>query len=164
MSIRFGIITISDRSFRGEREDISGKVLEDLVKENLWEVTKTGLVPDEVAPIQELIRKWTDNREVDVILTNGGTGFAPRDVTPEATHSLIERFTPGIDEYIRARSLDFTQNAPLSRAISGIRKSTFILNLPGNPKAAREIFGLVVHLFPHAVNLLKDSPPDVIGH
>lgn len=162
--MRFGILTISDRSFSGEREDLTGKILSDLVQSSGGLVVKTGLVPDELPQIRDVLIDWSDIKEIEIILTNGGTGFAPRDVTPEATRAVVERFTPGVDEFIRSRSLEFTANAPLSRSVSGLRNQTFIINLPGSPKAASQIFTLLLPLLPHAVNLLKDSPPDIIGH
>ena len=155
--LRFAVLTISDRSSRGERPDASGPALVDLVRSQGWQVVRQEIVPDEIQTIQDKLISWSDNDEADVILTTGGTGFAPRDVTPEATHAVIERPTPGLDEAMRAASLKITPHAMLSRAVSGIRKRTLIINLPGSPKGATENLQVVLPALEHAVKLLKEE-------
>ena len=157
MNLRFGILTVSDRSSRGERSDESGPALVELVKERNWQVVRRDIVPDELEAIKSLMSSWADSGEIDVLLTTGGTGFAPRDVTPEATSSIVERLTPGLDEAMRAASLKITPYAMLSRAISGIRKRTLIINLPGSPKGAGENFREIIPVLEHAVKLLREE-------
>jgi molybdenum cofactor synthesis domain-containing protein len=156
-ALRFAILTVSDRSSRGERLDASGPALVKLVQAQDWQVLKQDIVPDEMEAIQDVFLAWSDSGEIDVILATGGTGFAPRDVTPEATHTVVERLTPGLDEAMRAASLRVTPHAMLSRAISGIRKRTLIINLPGSPKGATENLQVVLPALEHAVKLLKDE-------
>ena len=157
MSLRFAILTVSDRSSRGERPDTSGPALAELVLSQGWQVVQQKIVPDEMEAIQVIFRSWSDSDEVDVILATGGTGFTPRDVTPEATRAVVERLTPGLDEAMRSASLKVTPHAMLSRSISGIRKSTLIINLPGSPKGATENLQVVLPALEHAVNLLRDE-------
>jgi len=157
MTLQFGILTVSDRSSRGERADASGPALVNLVQRNGWNVTSQGIVPDDVIEIQKILKNWADSGSVDVILTTGGTGFAPRDVTPEATRAVVERLTPGLDEAMRLASLKVTPYAMLSRAVSGIRKRTIIINLPGSPKGASENLQVVIPALEHAVNLLREE-------
>jgi molybdenum cofactor synthesis domain-containing protein len=154
-ALRFAILTVSDRSSRGERLDASGPALVKLVQAQDWQVLKQDIVPDEMEAIQDVFLAWSDSGEIDVILATGGTGFAPRDVTPEATHTVVERLTPGLDEAMRAASLQVTPHAMLSRAISGIRKRTLIINLPGSPKGATENLEVVLPALEHAVKLLQ---------
>lgn len=164
MKIKFAVLTVSDRSSRGEREDLSGKVL----LERIASAGQIGLyyeiVPDEIPAIQATIIKWCQDPEVNVIITTGGTGFSPRDVTPEATRPLIDRLTPGVDELVRQRAQQHAVHAMLSRAVSGIRGKVFIINLPGSPKACAEDFATLMEVLPHAVALLLEMPPSVIGH
>ena len=122
-----------------------------------WQVAKQEIVPDEIDVIQDALRSWADVGGIDVILTTGGTGFAPRDVTPEATRAVVERLTPGLDEAMRAASLIVTPHAMLSRAISGICKQTLIINLPGSPKGATENLQVVLPALEHAVKLLGEQ-------
>jgi molybdenum cofactor synthesis domain-containing protein len=154
-TLRFAILTVSDRSSRGERPDASGPALAELVRSQGWQVVKQDIVADEVEAIQETFLTWSDSGEVDVILATGGTGFAPRDVTPEATRIVVERLTPGLDEAMRVASLKVTPHAMLSRAVSGIRKRTLIINLPGSPKGATENLQVVLPTLEHAIKLLK---------
>ena len=163
-SLRFGILTISDRSARGERPDLSGPALVEVVQAEGWEVTQQEIVPDEMAEIASKIVIWTDEKKLDVILTSGGTGFAPRDITPEATRSVIEKLTPGLDEAMRAASLKITPHAMLSRAVSGIRGKTLIINLPGSPKAAVENFRVVAPVLGHAIQILREDEAGERGH
>ena len=157
MNLRFSILTVSDRSSRGERVDTSGPALADLVRLQGWQVVKQDIVADDVDAIKEKLQNWSDSGEADVILVTGGTGFAPRDVTPEATRAVVERLTPGLDEAMRAASLEVTPHAMLSRAVSGIRKRTLIVNLPGSPKGATENLQVVFPALDHAVKLLRDE-------
>jgi molybdenum cofactor synthesis domain-containing protein len=164
MSIRFAILTISDRSAAGTREDLSGPALKKAIKNAGWDVLFTDVVPDEIYQIQEYLIRWSDSEEIQVILTTGGTGFSPRDITPEATESVIDRRAPGLAEAIRAESLKITPHAMLSRAVTGIRGRTLIINLPGSPKAALENFRVIAPVLPHAVQLLDDDSEAEAGH
>ena len=164
MTIRFGILTLSDRSARGEREDTSGPALVRLIQAEEWSVTKQALLPDNESAIRAILCEWADSGELDVILTTGGTGFAPRDVTPEATRAVIDRESPGLAEAMRAASLKITTHAMLSRIVTGIRKKTLIINLPGSPKGAVENLQVVIPILPHAVQLLQDDPASESSH
>lgn len=164
MTIRFGILTLSDRSSRGEREDSSGPALARLILAENWSVTYQHLLPDEESAIREILIEWSDRGEVDVILTTGGTGFSPRDVTPEATRAVIEREAPGLAEAMRAASLKITPHAMLSRIVTGICNRTLIVNLPGSPKGAVENLQVILPIIPHAVQLLRDDPGSESSH
>ncbi len=164
MTIRFGILTLSDRSSRGERADASGPALARLIEAEGWSVTKQDILPDDESSIRALLITWADSADLDVILTTGGTGFAPRDVTPEATRAVIDRDAPGLAEAMRAASLKVTPHAMLSRIVTGIRKRTLILNLPGSPKGAVENFQVVIPVLPHAVQLLREDPSSESTH
>lgn len=164
MTIRFGILTLSDRSSRGERADASGPALAALIEAEGWSVTRRDLLPDDESAIRTLLSTWADSSELDVILTTGGTGFAPRDVTPEATRAVLDREAPGLAEAMRASSLKVTPHAMLSRIVTGIRKRTLIINLPGSPKGAAENFQVVLPVLPHAVQLLRDDPASESTH
>lgn len=153
---RVGILTVSDRSSRGERLDEGGPLIAQIISETLkWDCSLTKILPDDLDQIRDVLVEWCDSDRADLILTTGGTGFAPRDVTPEATRSVIEREVPGIPEALRSASLRITQHAMLSRAVAGIRKRTLIINLPGNPKAVRENLDVLIPILPHALGLLK---------
>lgn len=162
--MRFGILTISDRSARGEREDASGPVLARLVQDEGWFVIRQSLLPDDQTAIQDLLISWADSAELDVILTTGGTGFSPRDVTPEATRAVMEREAPGLAEAMRSASLKITPHAMLSRIVTGIRKKTLIINLPGSPKGATENLQVLVPVLPHAIQLLREDPASDTTH
>jgi molybdenum cofactor synthesis domain-containing protein len=164
MTIRFGILTLSDRSSRGEREDLSGPALTRLIQAEGWSIVKQSLLPDDESAIRQILIEWTDGNEVDVILTTGGTGFAPRDVTPEVTRAVIEREAPGLAEAMRAASLKITPHAMLSRVVAGIRRKTLIINLPGSPKGAVENLQVVIPVLSHAVQLLRDDPKSESTH
>jgi molybdenum cofactor synthesis domain-containing protein len=156
--MRVGILTISDRSWRGEADDLSGPVIAEIVRSELnGTVTHRQVVPDEHSMIAEMLRTWCDDARLDLVLTTGGTGFATRDVTPEATHSVIDRPAPGFAEAMRAASLRVTPHAMLSRAVAGIRGRTLIVNLPGSPKAGRENLEVILPALPHAVELLQQG-------
>ena len=164
MGPRFGILTISDRSSRGERADLSGPVLQQVVAEQGWQIARADIIPDDFQTITEILIQWSDGEDLDVILTSGGTGFASRDVTPEATRVVIDRSAPGLAEAMRAASLQITPHAMLSRAVAGIRGRVLIINLPGSPKAALENFNVVAPVLPHAVQLLQDDTRSEAGH
>ena len=138
---RIAILTVSDRSSQGLRDDESGRVVRELVLDALQaEIVDYRVVPDERPAIEDALRGWADSRAADLVLTTGGTGLAPRDITPEATLAVIERQVPGIPEAMRAASLAITPMAMLSRMVAGTRGSTLIVNLPGSPKGVRENF------------------------
>ncbi len=157
MTLRFGILTISDRSSRGERPDASGPVLVEAVRAAGWQVQQTAIIPDDFDRIRDTLCAWADSGNMDVILTTGGTGFAPRDVTPEATLAVIERLAPGIPEAMRAASLRSVPTAMLTRMVAGLRGRTLIINLPGSPKGAKENLDVVLPVLAHAVHLLRDE-------
>jgi molybdenum cofactor synthesis domain-containing protein len=163
--MRAGILTISDRSARGERADTTGPAIAEMLLARLpGEAAITAIVPDEAGLISATLIDWADRLALDLILTTGGTGFAPRDVTPEATRAVIQRETPGIPEALRAASLQITPHAMLSRAVAGIRGRTLIVNLPGNPKAVRENLDVLIPILPHALAVLQDAPQAEAGH
>jgi len=162
--MRVAVLTISDRSSRGEREDLSGPVLIAHVEKQGWEMVDAAIVSDDHRDIVEKLSSWSDNGGVDVILTTGGTGFAPRDMAPEATRAVIERETPGLVEAMRAASMRITPHAMLSRAMAGIRGRTLIINLPGSPRAAKENLDVLIPVLPHAVDLICDDPDAESGH
>ena len=150
----FGVVCISDRCSAGLCQDKSGQLIRELVSE-LGKTAEYIVVPDEKAEIEKALIYLCDDVKADVVFTTGGTGFAPRDVTPEATKAVIEREAPGIAEGIRQKSMEITPKTMLSRAVSGIRKSTLIINLPGSPKAVRESLEFVLPVIPHAVEVLS---------
>ena len=162
--IRFGILTLSDRSARGERADASGPALADLIRAENWSVAEQAILPDNESAIRSKLIEWADSGRFDVILTTGGTGFALRDVTPEATRAVIQRDAPGLAETMRAESLKKTPHAMLSRAVAGIRGQTLIVNLPGSPKGAIENLQTIAPVLSHAVQLLKDDPASESSH
>ncbi len=157
--ITVGVLTISDGAARGERQDLSGENIRTLVAQLPDATVSVGaIVPDEIDYITTVLREWSDERHLNLILTTGGTGLAPRDVTPEATHAIIEREAPGIAEAMRAISLQYTRTAMLSRSVAGVRGHTLIINLPGSPKAVKECLEYILPVLPHAVNLLIEGP------
>lgn len=164
MTLRIAVLVISDRSAAGTREDLSGPALEGAIKNTGWSVTRTGLIPDELETISQILIEWADSGDHQVILTSGGTGFSPRDITPEATRMIIDRPAPGLAEAMRAGSLMITTHAMLSRAEAGIRKKTLIVNLPGSPRGALENFRIIAPVLPHAVQLLEDDSEAESGH
>ncbi len=152
--IKVGILTISDKGSIGEREDLSGKVIEEAVKKIDGEVKYYQIIPDEKDIIQEELIKAVDKLHLDLILTTGGTGLAKRDVTPEATLAIIEKEVPGISEIIRSESFKKTNRAILSRGMAGIRKESLIINLPGSPKGVRESLEIILEALPHGIEIL----------
>ena len=153
-----GILTVSDRGASGDYEDRSGPLLQRILETNTsWSVSRYEVVPDDRDTVAQRLAAWCDNG-LNLILTSGGTGFAPRDITPEATRQVIEREAPGIAEALRSESLKITRHAMLSRGVAGIRGRTLIVNLPGSPKAARENMDVLLPVLPHALALLADAP------
>jgi molybdopterin adenylyltransferase len=162
--VRAAILIISDRSSRGERADLSGPALVEAIRKLGWSVEKTELVPDESDAIRSILMEWCSSGQIDLVLTSGGTGFSPRDITPEATLGVIDRQAPGLAEAMRAESLKITPHAMLSRAVAGIKNRTLIINFPGSPKAALENLQVVAPIVPHAVELLQNSSEAEKGH
>jgi molybdenum cofactor synthesis domain-containing protein len=162
--VKVSILTVSDRAATGEREDSSGPQLAELVQSKGWTVVESTVLPDEADQISGLLREWSDSGNVDLILTTGGTGFAPRDVTPEATLEVVDRIAPGLAETMRAQSMRKTSHAMLSRAVAGIRGSTLIINFPGSPKGARENLEIVLPVLQHATQVLSGDPKAEKGH
>jgi len=155
-----GILTISDKGSRGEREDTSGPELKAMLIGQGYSVAAYAIVPDEMTAIQETLRSWADEKNIDLILSTGGTGVSPSDLTPEATRPLLDREIPGIGEAMRQASLQKTPNAILSRGIAGIRKQSLIINLPGSKKAARENLEAVLPALQHAIYKIKGGSKD----
>ncbi|MGI8916367.1 MAG: MogA/MoaB family molybdenum cofactor biosynthesis protein [Chloroflexota bacterium] len=151
------VLTISDRASTGETEDRSGPLLLELLGAAGFRVVATTILPDERTEIGDRLRTWADRDRVALICTTGGTGLAPRDVTPEATRDILEREAPGIAEAMRLASLPITPLAMLSRAVAGVRRQTLIVNLPGSPKAVRECFAIIAPVLRHAVELIEGA-------
>ena len=164
MTIRFAICTVSDRAFRGQRPDRSGPALAEYVTSRGWIVSQQKTVPDDQQLIAGTLEDWANRGQADIILTTGGTGFAPRDVTPEATLSVIDREAPGLAEAMRAASSARSPHAMLSRARAGIRGTALIVNLPGSPEGAVENLQSIAEALEHAVQLLRDSASAEAGH
>lgn len=152
---RVAIITSSDSGYRGEREDLSGPTIREIVEANGYEVVSMQILPDDRTMLAEAMKKIADENLAELILTTGGTGFSQRDCTPEATEDVIERRVPGIPEAMRAYSMQFTKRAMLTRAAAGIRKTTLIVNLPGSPKAVRECLEYIIDSLAHGIDILK---------
>ncbi len=159
--IRVGILTVSDSLWEGKRDrDLSGDCIEEFCRKAGWVVVLRDFVRDDKDMISEKLKMWCDGGKVDLILTTGGTGFSPKDVTPEATKMVIERDAPGFSEVIRIKSYEITPHGIISRGVSGIRKETLIINLPGSPKAVGEALSFIEKAIPHAIEKLKgDETP-----
>ena len=151
---KIAVITVSDKGYRGEREDRSGKYIVDFFKEKGWDIAEYSIVPDEAGLIKDKIKEICDNGKANLILTTGGTGFSPRDVTPEATKEIIEKEVPGFSEVIRIEGQKKTSRSILSRGVSGIRKSTLIINLPGSIKGVKDSLELIYQPLPHGIDIL----------
>jgi len=162
--MRIAILTVSDRSWRGERADASGPALVHAVIAQGWQVVETRILPDDQPQLTAQLIQWADSGAVDIILTTGGTGFSRRDVTPEATNAVIQRPAPGLAEAMRQASMQITLHAMLSRAVAGIRGQVLIINLPGSPRAALENLAVVSPVLPHAVELLSADENAEAGH
>lgn len=157
--ITIGVLTISDSASKGERQDTSGENIRTLASQlPQAEISASAIIPDETDQITATLRTWCDEKHLNLILTTGGTGLAPRDVTPEATKTVIERDAPGIAEALRSISLQYTRTAMLSRGVAGVRGHTLIINLPGSPKAVKECLEYVLPVLSHAINLLTEGP------
>jgi len=150
-----GIITASDKGSRGEREDKSGELIQEIMESQGYSVIKKVILPDERSLLSKEMIDMCDNQGIDLILTTGGTGFSPRDYTPEATLDIIDRQVPGIPEAMRYYSLQITPKAMLSRAVAGIRGKTLIINLPGSPKAVKENLEYILPALKHGIEILK---------
>ena len=157
---KVAILTISDKGSKGEREDSSGPLIQEMIKDLPAEVTHYEIIPDEKEMIVQALKKSADQLKTDLILTTGGTGMSPRDVTPDATRLVIEKEVPGFAEAMRAESLKKTPHAMISRAIAGIRGSTLIINLPGSPKSVRENLAVILPALSHALSKLKGDPSE----
>jgi molybdenum cofactor synthesis domain-containing protein len=153
--IEIAILTSSDRCSKGEAEDVSGRLIAEMVKTIGGRVAAYDIVPDEIPALKEKLLHYCDSLAVNVVITTGGTGFSGRDVTPEATLQVIEKNIPGLPELMRAEGLKKTKKAVLSRGVCGIRKNTLILNLPGSPKAVRESLEAVLDLIPHSLEMMR---------
>lgn len=153
--INTAILTISDKGARGERVDGTGPAIKNVLEGSGYNISYYKIVPDEMQDIEKELTYMCDELKVDLILTNGGTGFSARDITPEATRNIIEKYVPGIGEAMRMKSLEITPKAMLSRGISGIRGQTLIINLPGSPKGAVENLQFVLPAIPHGISILK---------
>ncbi len=157
---RVGILTLSDRGARGEREDLSGPAIREVLASGPYRVERCGVIPDERGRIASILMGWADSGELDLILTTGGTGVAPRDVAPEATRDVIDREVPGMAEAMRWASLQKTPHAMISRAVVGIRGAVLVVNLPGSPKAARENLEVLLPALPHAMEKIQGDPSE----
>lgn len=158
-SFSIGVLTLSDKGSRGEREDESGRVLRQMVAD-LGSVDRYEVIPDDQERIVQTLVRWVDQDHLDLILTTGGTGLTLRDITPQATARVLDYEVPGLAEAMRAASLQKTPHAMLSRALAGVRRTTLIINLPGSPKGVRENLEVVLPALPHALAKLKGDPSD----
>jgi molybdenum cofactor synthesis domain-containing protein len=157
MSVSVSILTVSDSTVAGTRKDASGPALAERCRELGWEIVATGVVPDDEAVIADTLREWADAGSARLILTTGGTGVAPRDVTPEATRRVLDREIPGLAELMRWKGLEQTKFSIMSRAVAGARKRTLIVNLPGSPRGAVFSLQTIETVIPHTVELLEGN-------
>lgn len=157
---RAAIITSSDSGYRGEREDLSGPAIREILEREGYQVVSMEILPDDRTKLGEKMKEIADNGLAELILTTGGTGFSQRDVMPEATEDIIERRVPGIPEAMRAYSMTITRRAMLSRAAAGIRKKTLIINLPGSPKAVKESLEYIIGALDHGIEILTGEASD----
>lgn len=157
---RYAVLTVSDRGAAGERKDLSGPVIQELMEPMGARLEEYRVVPDELPEIQRAIIEWADQKGVDLILTTGGTGVHPRDVTPDATKPLLDKEIPGMAEAMRSASLAKTPHAMLSRGLVGLRKRTLVINLPGSPTAVRENLSVLLPAIPHALEKIQGDPKE----
>jgi molybdenum cofactor synthesis domain-containing protein len=155
--VKFAVLTISNRVSRGEREDVSGKKIIEMLEDNNYSVVHYEVIPDDIDKIVNKLTQLSDRVDVDVIVTTGGTGLSPSDVTPDATEKVCERLIPGIPEAMRFDSLKKTPYAMISRMTAGVRNKTLIINLPGSPSGAEDCLSVVLNIVPHAVKLIKQE-------
>lgn len=160
LQYRLGILTVSDKGSQGKRRDTSSEVIREKMSQSNFTVSAYDIVPDEIESIVRVLINWADKDKLDIILTTGGTGLGPRDVTPEATLSIVDKLTPGFAEAMRAESMKITPKAMLSRAVAGVRKECLIINLPGSPKAVKECIDIILPALPHALEILKNLVAD----
>lgn len=160
LNINIAVLTVSDRSAKGERVDLSGEVIVGEVKKFGANIICKDIVPDEREKISEKLMEYCDDPKINLILTTGGTGLSPRDITPEATKDIIEKEAPGFVEAIRLKSLEITEKTMLSRAVAGIRNQTLIINMPGSPKAVKENLDIIKPVLPHAIETLLGDVTD----
>ncbi len=157
MEFSAGVLTLSDKGALGEREDLAGPLIKEALRQAGFQVLAYRILPDDYEEILVVLVDWVDRKGLDLIITTGGTGLSPRDVTPEATKAAIEREVPGIAEAIRAEGLKHTPYAMLSRGVAGIRRQSLIINLPGSPKAVEESLQVVLPVLGHALEKIKGS-------
>jgi molybdopterin adenylyltransferase len=155
MAIKTAILTISDMCSQGKRADTSGQTIEEMLPEDTYEVCQKIIIPDDYGTITRTLRQLSDVLKAQVVLTTGGTGLGPRDVTPEATIAVCDRRVPGIGEILRCENYKKTPNAVLSRGVSVMLDNTLIINLPGSPKAVRECMEIILQVLPHAVDMMR---------
>jgi len=163
VDIRAGVVTVSDKGYAGEREDVSGPLLADLLRRMGAEVVVQTIVPDEPEQIRRVLTRLSDEEGLDLVLTTGGTGPAPRDRTPEATRAVVEREVPGLAEVLRFEGYRYTPLAVISRGVAGIRGHTLIVNLPGSPRAVREGMEILTPILPHAVRMVRGADTEHRG-
>ena len=154
MAIKTAILTISDMCSQNKREDTSGQTIEEMLPEDEFEVCEKTIVPDDCETITKTLKRFSDELKIEIVLSTGGTGLGPRDVTPEATAAVCDRMAPGFSEILRCESYKKTPNAMLSRGVSGMRNNTLIINMPGSPKAVRECMEIILKVLPHAVAMM----------
>ncbi|MBE0478979.1 MogA/MoaB family molybdenum cofactor biosynthesis protein [Candidatus Aerophobetes bacterium] len=152
--MRIGIITVSDSCFKGEREDKSGKVIHKMVA-SLGKVVDCRVVPDEESSVRLALLDLIDKKELDLILTTGGTGISPRDITPDITEEILDKKIPGFGELMRIKTFQFSPTSPLSRAMAGVRKKSLVINLPGSPRGVEECLTILLPILPHAFDMLQ---------
>ena len=155
--IKVATLTISDSCSKGQREDISGQTIKDILPKDNFEICGQKIAADEQGSIKEVLLYFSDELKVDIILTTGGTGFGPRDVTPEVTIEVCQKMAPGLAEAMRSEGLKKTKNAILSRSVTGIRGKTLIINLPGSPKGVKESLEAILDVLPHAVKMMHGA-------